>query len=376
MNEKKTKILNSLCACALAIMMVVATFSGFIEIKAEDTSEDPSTEQVWRVITEDRPEKEFPKKDDSVEWVTSDFEITNGKVVGFSSQGYEKFNSNPANVVVKIPAKDKDNMPVTIIGNCAFVYNSNKLKHKMQFVEFPDSLTNIEESAFYGQDLNFEEFTIPNTWKEVNSKAFYGAYFKKLILTNMNKEGKNIYWQGITTPYVEMNGMGEYTMNFKYFNGEEQGFFKDSNIKQVNYGDSKVYLNKYSFYCVNYHDRGYNKTYKTFKITWNGKKTQADFELPPWETRVSEYVFFNCESLQSFYVSNHQNLKRINNGAFGGIGNLQECIIDNVPNLEYIGSDMACDSAIKRIKLSNLPKLTNIGSNFIARLPFTRARRV
>lgn len=67
MNRKKTKILNSLFAFALAIMMMLATFSGFIEIKAEDSSEDPSTEQVWRVITEDRPEKEFPKKDDSVE---------------------------------------------------------------------------------------------------------------------------------------------------------------------------------------------------------------------------------------------------------------------------------------------------------------------
>lgn len=47
MNRKKTKILNSLFAFALAIMMMLATFSGFIEIKAEDSSEDPSTEQVW-----------------------------------------------------------------------------------------------------------------------------------------------------------------------------------------------------------------------------------------------------------------------------------------------------------------------------------------
>lgn len=237
MNRKKTKILNSLFAFALALMMVIATFSGFIEVKAEDSSEDPSTEQVWRVITEDRPEKEFPKKDDSVEWTTSDFEITNGKVVGFSSQGYEKFNSNPINVVVKIPAKDKDNMPVTIIGNDAFTYNSSKFKHKMQFVEFPESLTNIEERAFYNQNLNFEEFTVPNTWKEVNTEAFYGSYFKKLILTNMNKEGKNIHWQGVTTPYVEMNGMGEYTVN--------SSFFSSTNIKHINYGDSKIKLNAY-----------------------------------------------------------------------------------------------------------------------------------
>lgn len=101
LNKKKTKILNSLCAFALALMMTLSSFGGLVEVKAEDSSEDPSTEQVWRVITEDRPEKEFPKKDDSVEWTTSDFEITNGKVVSFSSQGYEKFNSNPANVVVK-----------------------------------------------------------------------------------------------------------------------------------------------------------------------------------------------------------------------------------------------------------------------------------
>ena len=211
MNRKKTKIQNSLCAFALALMMVIATFSGFIEIKAEDTSEDPSTEQVWRVITEDRPEKEFPKKDDSVEWTTSDFEITNGKVVGFSSQGYEKFNSNPANVVVKIPAKDKDNEPVTIIGNDAFKYNKDKFKHKMQFVEFPDSLTNIEERAFYDQDLNFEEFIVPNNWTQVGRYAFSGSYFKKLILTNMNKESTNILWNGITTPYLSLIHISEPT---------------------------------------------------------------------------------------------------------------------------------------------------------------------
>lgn len=310
MNRKKTKILNSLFAFALAIMMVIATFSGFIEVKAEDSSEDPSTEQVWRVITEDRPEKEFPKKDDSVEWTTSDFEITNGKVVGFSSQGYEKFNSNPANVVVKIPARDKDNVPVTMIGNNAFRYVSNKFKHKMQFVEFPDSLTNIEEYAFYQQDLNFEEFTVPNNWKQVDIYAFYGAYFKKLILTNMNKESKNIFWQYITTPYVEMSGMGEYKMNYKYFNSSYWGFFHQSNIKHVNYGNSKIYLNDYSFYNVNYNNIEYNKKYNTFKVTWNGQKTQADFELPPWETGVPRYAFDNCESLQSFYVSNHKSLKK------------------------------------------------------------------
>lgn len=376
MNRKKIKILNSLFAFALAIMMMLATFSGFIEIKAEDTPEDPSTEQVWRVITEDRPEKEFPKKDDSVEWVTSDFEITNGKVVGFSSQGYEKFNSNPANVVVKLPARDKDNVPVTMIGNNAFRYDSNKFKHEMQFVEFPDSLTNIEEYAFYQQGLNFEEFTVPNNWKQVDINAFYGAYFKKLILTNMNKESKNIFWIGITTPYVEMNGMGEYKMNYKYFNSSRYGLFYDSNIKQLNYGDSKIYLNIFAFCNVNYYDKGYNKKYNTFKVTWNGQKTQADFELPPWETEIPYYSFADCDSLQSFYLSNHQSLKKIYDGAFRSIRNLQECIIDNVPNLEYIGDYMAYDGAVKKVKISNLPKLTTIYSSFISNLPFITSQNI
>lgn len=237
---------------AFSLLLALALFFGSfpMSVFAANPSEDPSTGQVWRVITEDRAEKEFPKKDDSVEWVTSDFEITNGKVVGFSSQGYEKFNSNPANVVVKIPSRDKDNMPVTIIGKSAFSYGG-KFKHKMQFVEFPDTLTNIEEYAFYLQDLNFEEFTVPNTWKEVNIGAFGGAYFKKLILTSMNKDSKEIFWQYITTPYVEMNGMEEYTMNYKYFNNNEQGFFSDSNIKHVNYGNSKIVLNQACFLRTN-----------------------------------------------------------------------------------------------------------------------------
>lgn len=369
MNRKKTKILNSLFAFALALMTVLSSFGGLIEVKAEDSSEDPSTEQVWRVITEDRPEKEFPKKDDSVEWTTSDFEITNGKVVSFSSQGYEKFNSNPANVVVKIPSKDKDNIPVTIIGNNAFRHNKNEFKHKMQFVELPKSLTNIEEYAFYEQDLNFEEFIVPNNWTQVGRYAFSGSYFKKLILTNMNKESTNILWNGITTPYVEMDGMGEYQMNYKYFTGSNYGLFHDSNIKQVNYGNSKIHLNFNSFYRVNYSSNNRNKKYNTFKVTWDGQKTQADFELPPWETEIPYYAFGSCESLQSFYVSNHQSLKRIGDGAFSSIGNLQECIIENVPNLEYIGYNLAYDGAIRKVKISNLPKLTDIGLYFINNLP-------
>ena len=375
MNRKKTKILNSLFAFALAIMMMLATFSGFVEIKAEDTSEDPSTEQVWRVITEDRPEKKFPKKDDSVEWTTSDFEITNGKVVGFSSQGYEKFNSNPANVVVKIPAKDKDNMPVTMIGKSAFSYEG-KFKHKMQFVEFPDTLTNIEEFAFHLQDLHFEEFIVPSAWKQVDINAFYGSYFKKLILTNMNKESKNIFWQGITTPYVEMNGMGEYEMNYKHYNNDYQGFFRWSNIKYVNYGDSKIILNSYCFSDVNHVSRNNNSTYRTFKINWNGQKTQADFEFPPWGTSIPEYAFYDCDSLQSFYVSNHQGLEKIKDGAFGSIKNLQECIICNVPNLRYIGEYMAYRGDIKRIKISNLPELTYIDSDFIRGLDFITSQNI
>lgn len=355
MNRKKTKILNSLFAFALAIMMMLATFSGFIEIKAEDSSEDPSLNQVWRVITEDREEKEFPKKDDSVEWTTSDFEITNGKVVGFSSQGYEKFNSNPANVVVKIPAKDKDNMPVTIIGNDAFRYNSSKFKHEMQFIEFPDTLTNIEECAFYGQDLHFEEFTVPNTWKEVNENAFYGAYFKKLILTNMNQEGKNIYWQGVTTPYIEMNGMGEYTVN--------SGFFSSTNTKHINYGNSEIKLNSKMFYYVNNHKRNNNEVYKTFRVTWNGQKTQADFELPPWENTIYDSVFENCQGLQSVYISNHKELKSIRKRNFLDCKDLIELIIYNNPKLEDISGEYVIRScpALKRVIFEKLPSFRYFG---------------
>lgn len=324
----------------------------------QNSEEDPSKNQVWRVVTEDREEKAFPKKDDSVEWVTSDFEITNGKVVGFSSQGFEKFNSNPVNVVVKIPAKDKDNMPVTMIGNNAFKYDSSKFKHQMQFVEFPDSLTNIEEGAFYSQDLNFEEFTVPSTWKEVNTEAFYGAYFKKLILTNMNKEGKNIYWQGITTPYIEMNGMGEYTVN--------KNFFGYTNTKHINYGDSKIKLNDYMYEFVNNDGRGSNKKYKTFKVTWNGQKTQADFELPPWDNKIPTHTFYYTQGLQSVYLSNHDSLELIESYNFNYTRNLQELIFYNIPKLKYIYSDSirGCDS-LNKVVFKSLPSLIYTSSYFL-----------
>lgn len=119
-----------------------------------------------------------------------------------------------------------------------------------------------------------------------------------------------------------------------------------------------------------------NKLYKTFKITWDGQKTQADFELPPWESQIPTYAFCSCDSLQSFYVSNHQSLKRINSSAFSSAKNLQECIIDNVPNLEYIGDGTAYNGAVKKVKVSNLPKLTVIGSSFIRDLPSITSQNI
>lgn len=358
MNKKiKKQAITRIFSLLLAFTLLLSYIVPF-DVFAGNTPEDPSTEQVWRVITEDREEKEFPKKDDSVEWVTSDFEITNGKVVSFSSQGYEKFNSNPVNVVVKIPARDKDNMPVTMIGNNAFMYNSNKFKHKMQFVEFPDTLTNIEEQAFCDQDLNFEEFAVPNTWKEVNANAFRGAYFKKLTLTNTNKTG-NIYWQGITTPYIEMNGMGEYTVN--------QSFFSYSNIKHINYGDSKIKLNSYMFNCVNNDNWGNNKAYKTFKVTWNGQKTQADFELPPWENSIPYQALFYTQGLQSVYISNHDSLASIGSYNFNGLYSLHELIFYNIPKLKHISNDTVryCNS-LNKVILKNLPSLNSTSSYFIS----------
>ena len=329
----------------LAFMMVLTMmpFNVFAE-------EEPIVEQIWRVTTEDREEKEFPKKDDSVEWVTSDFEIANNKIISFSSQGYDKFNQNPENVVVKLPNKNKDGTDINIIGKDAFNYNNGKFKHRMQFVEFPKNLTNIEEYAFYYQDLNFEEFTVPNTWKEVNLNAFYGAYFKKLILTDINKDGKNIYWQGITTPYVEMNGIGEYTLN----SSVNVGFFENSNIKHINYGDSKIKLNNRSFAYINNYVYNKNNNYKTFKITWNGQKTPADFELPPWEKEIHTECFYNC-NIQSVYLSNHQNLEEINNCAFYNTP-LYEVIIENSPKLKLIRYYYVFYSpnTLRKVRLKNL----------------------
>lgn len=42
MSKKKTKILNSLCAFALALMMVLSSFSGLVEVKAAGIAPKPT----------------------------------------------------------------------------------------------------------------------------------------------------------------------------------------------------------------------------------------------------------------------------------------------------------------------------------------------
>lgn len=234
----------------------------------------------------------------------------------------------------------------------------------MQFVDLPETVTNIKENAFYGQDLNFEEFTVPSTWVEVSSNAFYGAYFKKLTLTNMNKESDNIVWNGITTPYVEMNGMGKWQMNYR-----DKGFFAYSNIKHVNYGDSKIKLNKYSFSGVNEKFRINNLVYKTFKITWDGQKTDADFDIPEWEINIPRGVFVNCDALQSVTFKDLPALQNVGGYVWGSdefrdCDTLQSATFENLPNLQRVGANTFKNcGALKSITFENLPKLQSIGDN-------------
>lgn len=305
---------NKIVPLVMATLMIGSVLMPLTEIKVNAESEtsaltgDSTKEStieaqkgpIYRVVTEDRPEKDFPVKDDSVEWVIDDFEIINGEIKSFSAQGYEKFNRNPGNIVVKIPSKDKKGNPITTIGEDAFKYDENKFNHYIQFIDLPDTITNIKKGAFENQDLNFEEFNVPSTWVEVGTRAFSGTYFKKLTLTKINKESKNIIWNGITTPYVEMNDMGEWQMN----NISGYGFFESSNIKHVNYGNSKIKLNGCSFDSVNYRHNNKNQVYKTFKITWDGQKTGADFDVPNWESGIPDDAFMQCAALQSVTFEN------------------------------------------------------------------------
>ena len=366
---KNTNRKNKIVSLAMATIMMGSVLMPLTEIKVNAQENPPAPienqlneensgkERVYRKITEDRPEKEFPIKDNSVEWTTADFEISNGFVNSFSSQGYEKFNRNPENIVVKIPAKDKDGKPVTTIAKDAFKYDKTKFKHFMQFVDLPDTITNIKEEAFYNQDLNFEEFTIPNTWVEVDKYAFSGAYFKKLILTNMNKNFNNIYWNGITTPYVEMNGMGEWQMN--------DMFFRDSNIKYVNYGNSKIKLSESSFSNVNNKSNNKNQAYKTFKITWDDQKTGADFDVPEWEKDIPSYAFDNCKSLQSVTFENLPAFQSVGDNAFSDCGALQSVTFENLPQFQSVGNNAFhyCKS-LQSVTFENLPafQMVRIGA--------------
>lgn len=360
---------NKIVSLVMATLMVGSVLMPLTEIKVNAESEilssigDPVKEStietqkdpVYRVVTEDRPEKEFPIKDDSVEWTIDDFEISNGVVNSFSSQGYEKFNRNPENVVVKIPAKDKDGKPITTIGKNAFHFSPDRFKHRIQFVNLPYTITNIKERAFEDQDLNFEEFAVPSTWVEVSLLAFSGAYFKKLTLTGMNKESKNIIWNNITTPYVEMNGMGEWDMN-KYF-------FDGSNIKHVNYGDSKIKLNNFSFNSVNRRDHRKNQVYKTFKITWDGQKTDADFDVPDWEMYIPYYAFRNCDALQSVTFENLPQFQSVKRNAFDYCDALQSVTFRNLPQFQSVNVNAFCDcDTLRSVIFENLPTFQSIES--------------
>lgn len=104
---------NKIVSLVMATLMIGSVLMPLTEIKVNAQAGNPPSienpvdgqnseeKPVYRTVTEDRPEKEFPIKNDSVEWVIDDFEVINGIVNSFSNQGYEKFNRNPENVVVK-----------------------------------------------------------------------------------------------------------------------------------------------------------------------------------------------------------------------------------------------------------------------------------
>lgn len=368
---------NKIVSLVMATLMIGSVLMPLTEIKVNAQTENPSSigdpvkestietqkDPIYRVVTGDRPEKDFPIKDDSVEWTIDDFEISNGKIKSFSTQGYEKFNKNPENVVVKIPEKDKKGSPITTIGENAFLYGNYKFKHYIRFIDLPDTITNIKKGAFENQDLNFEEFTVPSTWVEIGKNAFYGAYFKELNLTNMNKESENIFWNGITTPYIEMNGMGEWQMNYNY--DSYNGFFEKSNIKHINYGNSKIKLNRNSFSYVNNDKINKNKEYKTFKITWDGQKTEADFDVPDWETYIPFGSFSYCKSLQSVTFKNLKNFKFIENRAFKNCTSLHDIEFKDLPSLEHLGDQSFGNcTSLESVIFRNLLKFSELSDSY------------
>lgn len=169
----------------LALLLVVSTIFLAVSCVAENNSSAPEDSEV-------------SVEDSKTEKTEDEYSPDGSFTFGIrSNEGYIVLEYKGNDPIVKIPP-EHDGLPVIAIASYAFSGGNTKI------VYFPETITRIEESAFYGNKnlykvvLNeslevigdrafsgcvaLKDITIPNSVKEIGTEAFAGSGLESITL--------------------------------------------------------------------------------------------------------------------------------------------------------------------------------------------------
>ncbi len=196
-----------------------------------------------------------------------------------------------------IPAIHED-LPVKQIGNG--VYVSFKNQSQLTSVRIPNSVTTIEDEAFYGC-YNLRTVVLGESVKSLGSRAFAACY--KLVEI-INK-----------SPSITIDGNNQ----SHYLGYHALGIYNSSN----KFTETKLSIE--NGYTV------YKEGKKTILISYDGEET--DLVIPSYVTEIHQYAFYKSNTITSVVIGN--SVTSIGEGAFLDCTSLANIEIGNaVTNID------------------------------------------
>ncbi len=211
-----------------------------------------------------------------------------------------------------------NSLPVTVIGEKVFEYNSNYNK-----IVLPNTVRVIENNAFEGCYAN--EFVLGENLEVIGDYAFNGCYDAKIIkLGNaVKKIGKYAFHSTniteITIP-ESIETIGEYafeyvsTLQKVTFLGTPEtigiGAFNGcNNLKEVNAKDIKDWCE------IDFADLSSNPLYYTKALYINGEIV-TEIHIPEGIKKISKYAFYGCKDIAEITIAD--TVRAIGQEAFYG----------------------------------------------------------
>lgn len=122
------------------------------------------------------PTFSYPDRFKASGWTSNDFTYQNGEVTGFSASGVDKAKNEFQGLILVVPEKDNAGRPIQTIGQAAFK------DFYFTRVKMPETITDIQESAFENVNLVYTEF--PQSLESIGSRAFSGNDFSNRVQFN------------------------------------------------------------------------------------------------------------------------------------------------------------------------------------------------